>query len=191
MDRERPAVSSLRAALADGDSTTLVLERWCAAHGLACPGGLVAQRLPAPVRPPGRARRRWLALGTHEPVRYRRVLLRCGAIVLCEAENWYVPGRLPAWMNRLLNRTTIPFGRVVEPLGFRRHRSSLVALRPPASDAGSPLRRHGVLRQEAMLTRSDGLPFCTVVETFTSALLGGMDATGPQRRRDEPKRGNS
>ena len=185
MDRDRSAVASLRAALADGDSTTLVLERWCAAHGLACPGGLVAQRLPGRVRPPGRARRRRLALGAHEPVRYRRVLLRCGTTVLCEAENWYVPGRLPAWMNRLLDRTTIPFGRVVEPLGFRRHRLSLVSLRLPAGDAGSPLRRHGVLRQEAMLTRSDGLPFCDLVETFTSTLLGNMGAVA-LRRRDEP-----
>ena len=185
MDRDRSAVASLRAALADGDSTTLVLERWCAAHGLACPGGLVAQRLPGRMRPPGRARRRRLALSAHEPVRYRRVLLRCPAIVLCEAENWYVPGRLPAWMNRLLDRTTIPFGRVVEPLGFRRHRLSLVSLRLPSGDAGSPLRRHGVLRQEAMLTRSDGLPFCDLVETFTSTLLGNM-GTVALRRRDEP-----
>lgn len=183
MDRYRIALSLLRAALAEGDSTTLVLERWCAAHGLACPGGLMAQRLPGPPRPPGRARRRRLAVGAHEQVRYRRVLLRCGAIVLCEAENWYVPERLPTWMNRLLDRTTIPLGRVVEPLGFRRHRLFLVALRPPAD--GIP-HRHGVLRQEAMLTRSDGLPFCNVVETFTSALLNGMDATESLRHRDEP-----
>ena len=183
MERYRIALSSLRAALAEGDSTTLVLERWCAAHGLACPGGLVAQRLPGPPRPPGQVLRRRLAVGALERVRYRRVLLRCGTVVLCEAENWYVPGRLPARMNRLLDRTTIPFGRVVGPLGFRRHRLSVVALRFPASDA---LRRHGVLRQEAMLTRSDGVPFCVVVETFTGALLGGMDATGWARGRDGP-----
>ncbi len=178
-------VAALRAALAGGDSTTVTLERWCAAQGLPCPGGLVAQRLPGPVRPPGRLRRRRLLLQAGERVRYRRVLLRAGALVLCEAENWYVPGRLPAWMNRLLDRTTIPFGRVVGPLGFRRHRLSMVALRlPAAAGAGHPVRRHGVLRQEAMLTRPDGLPFCEVVETFTSALLprrgvaGGADLPG-------------
>ena len=173
-------VAALQAALAGSDSTTAALERWCAAHGLPCPGGLVAPRLPGLVRPPGRLRRRRLRLQGDERVRYRRVLLRAGTLVLCEAENWYVPGRLPAWMNRLLDRTAIPFGRVVEPLGFRRHRLSMVALRPPAAGSGIVLRRHAVLRQEAILTLPDGLPFCEVVETFTGALLrrsvaGGAD----------------
>lgn len=173
-------VASLRAALADGDSTTLTLERWCAAHGLACPGGLVAQRLPGPVRPPGRARRRRLGVGAHERVRYRRVLLRCGGLVLCEAENWYVPERLPAWANRLLDRSTIPFGRVVAPLGFRRHRLSSVPLRALVTGPGRPAWRHAVLRQDALLTLPGGLPFCEVAETFTSELLdpsGGATAS--------------
>ncbi len=171
---EPGTIEALQAALTGGDSTTETLERWCAAHGLPCPGGLTAQRLPGPARPPGRLRRRRLQLRVGERVRYRRVLLRAGALVLCEAENWYVPARLPVWMNRLLDRSTIPFGRVVAPLGFRRHRLSTVLLRPPTA-GGQPPRRHGVLRQEAMLTRPDGLPFCEVVETFTSDLL---DPTG-------------
>ena len=169
-------IAALRAALAGNDSTTATLERWCAVQGIACPGGLVARRLPGPARPPGRLRRQRLRLRAHERLRYRRVLLRCGTLVLCEAENWYVPERLPAWMNRLLDRTTIPFGRVVAPLGFRRHPLSVQVLRVQAGAIG----RHAVLQQQAMLTRADGLPFCEVVERFTDALLVG------QRRDDAP-----
>ncbi len=168
---EPGTVAALQAALAGSDSTTAILERWCAAHGPACPGGLVAQRLPGLVRPPGRLRRKRLRLRPGECVRYRRVLLRAGSLVLCEAENWYVPVRLPAWMNRLLDRTAIPFGRVVAPLGFQRHRLSTVALRPPAGGSGAVPGRQAVLRQEAMLTRADGLPFCEVVERFSAVLL--------------------
>ena len=167
MARDALAVASLQAVLAGSDSTTAVLERWCAAQGLGRPGRLVAQRLPGPARPPGRLRLRRLRLRAHESLRYRRVLLRHDGLVLCEAENWYVPERLPMRMNRLLDRSTIPFGRVVAPLRFRRHRLSVQVLRLPGAGVG----RQAVLRQEAILTLPGGLPFCEVVETFSGALL--------------------
>jgi hypothetical protein len=37
-------------------------------------------------------------------VQYRRVELRCGAHILSEADNWYVPGRLTPEMNALLTQ---------------------------------------------------------------------------------------
>ncbi len=164
-------VAALQAALDGSDSTTATLERWCDAYGLAGPGRLVAQRLPGPARPPGRLRRRRLRLGAHERLRYRRVLLRLGTLVLCEAENWYVPERLPVWMSRLLDRSTVPFGRVVAPLGFRRHRLSMQVFHAPATGRDIGLGRQPILRQKAVLTLPGGRPFCEVVETFTSALL--------------------
>ncbi|TIQ61732.1 MAG: hypothetical protein E5X41_32095 [Mesorhizobium sp.] len=42
---------------------------------------------------------------------YRRVQLACGKLVLCEADNWYVPSSLTPQMNRLLDETTQPFGK--------------------------------------------------------------------------------
>jgi hypothetical protein len=35
-----------------------------------------------------------LGVDPDEPVRFRRVPLKCGDHVLSEAENWYVPSRL-------------------------------------------------------------------------------------------------
>ncbi len=179
MARDALAVASLLAVLAGSDSTTATLERWCAAHGIGGPGRLVAQRLPGSARPPGRLRLRRLRLRAHEHLRYRRVLLRHDGLVLCVAENWYVPERLPARMNRLLDRSTIPFGRVVAPLRFRRRRLSVQVLQRPRAGVG----RQAVLRQEAILTLPCGLPFCEVVETFSSALLvrqGGMELACPR-----------
>ena len=44
----------------------------------------------------------------------------CGSVVLSEADNWYVPSRLTPEMNRLLDTTDAPFGRVVQAVHFRR-----------------------------------------------------------------------
>ena len=61
-----------------------------------------------------------LKVGPTEVVGYRHVRLRCGAHVLSDADNWYVPGRLTAAINRQLDTTDIPFGRAAKPLQFRR-----------------------------------------------------------------------
>ena len=58
------------------------------------------------------------------------VQLTCGAHVLSDAENWYLPARLTADMNRRLEETEAPFGRVVAPLGF--HRRTLETRLAPA-----------------------------------------------------------
>jgi hypothetical protein len=39
-----------------------------------------------------------------------------GAILLCEAENWCIPERLPPDLHKLLDTTDIPFGQVIAPL---------------------------------------------------------------------------
>ncbi len=69
-----------------------------------------------PEKPLSREQRKRLRLGDDEPVKYRRVALACGDHILSEADNWYVPARLTPEMNRLLETTDTPFGRVVQSL---------------------------------------------------------------------------
>ena len=118
-----------------------------------------------------------------QPVRYRRVRLRCGEIVLSEADNWYVPGRLTPDMNRLLDTTDSPFGIVVQPLHFQRHTlsSKVLWLALPegwemnanaAKDDAAVLPLPAkLLEHRAVLTLPDGTPFSEVLESYTSNVL--------------------
>jgi hypothetical protein len=111
------------------------------------------------------------------------VRLLCGTVVLSEADNWYVPGRLTPEMNKVLNTTNTPFGRAVQALHFQRHTISakvLWTLLPeewemssaaPIEGVGElPLPSH-VLEHRAVLTLPNGTPFSEVVETYTGNVL--------------------
>lgn len=171
----------LNAALLDGDSATLTLERWCGTYRIAAEPRIVAEPLHATDRPVSAALRQLLRVGSQEPVRYRQVRLHCGAQVLCEAENWYVPSRLTVAMNRALETTDVAFGRAVLALQFRRTTLSARLLWSPLpqgrkmrpADAGGRLAiPPRVLEHRAVLSLPDGTPFSTVVESYTSAVLG-------------------
>jgi hypothetical protein len=100
---------ALNAELLSHDSATLTLERWCEARGLASPARIVAERRHGSHVEPSVEQRRLLGVSTTDPIRYRRVRLRCGDCVVSEADNWYVPARLTAAMNREeLARPVIP-----------------------------------------------------------------------------------
>lgn len=161
--------AALRARILAAPSATAVLEAWCAERGLAPEPRLVAQRLPAPEKPPSAEQRRRLGVGPDEPVRYRRVRLTCGTHVLSEADNWYVPSRLTSAMNAALDGTQAPFGHVVRPLGPSRRNRSLTMLWRPES-GGLPGPGEPLFSVEAVLT-AGGVPFCEVAETYTGAVL--------------------
>src|SRR5580698_2375002 len=95
-------LQTLNADLLSHDSATLTLERWCDVHRLASPPRIHADRVMGTDKSPTPEQRRELQVSPDEPLRYRRVRLRCGAVVLSEADNWYVPGRLTPDMNALL-----------------------------------------------------------------------------------------
>ncbi len=114
-------LQSLNADLLSHDSATLTLERWCDVHKLASPAKITAVRVLDVDKVPTPEQRVELGVSPTEPVRYRRVKLTCGAAVLSEADNWYVPGRLTPEMNKLLDSSDTPFGLVVRPLHFQRH----------------------------------------------------------------------
>src|SRR6266436_1336201 len=176
-------LQTLNADLLSHDSATLTLERWCDVHRLASPPRIVAARDPGVDKPPTPEQRRELGITATDPVRYRRVKLMCGAHVLSEADNWYVPGRLTPEMNKLLDTTDSPFGVVVRALHFQRHTLSSTLLWLPlpagwemnaagARDTGAdqPMPSK-LLEHRAVLTLPDGTPFSEVVETYTNNVL--------------------
>lgn len=174
-------LQTLNADLLGHDSATLTLERWCGEHRLAEPARVIAQRIGASDKPLPDALRARLQIAAAEPVRYRHVQLKCGTHVLSEADNWYVPARLTPEMNRRLDETDEPFGKVVKPLGFQRR--TLVAqllwlplpqgweLQSSALRVDAPAIPRDVLRHEAVLYTAAGLPFSAVVETYTADLF--------------------
>ncbi len=191
-------LQTLNADLLSHDSATATLADWCELHRLASPPRIVAARATDVEKPPSPEQRRELGVTPVDLVRYRRVRLMCGSLVLSEADNWYVPSRLTPEMNRLLDTTDAPFGQVVRDLHFRRRTlSSTLLWHPlpqgwemdasPARDGTGPARsgtgpvRSGtgeltippwLLEHRALLYLPDGTPFSEVVETYTDQVLG-------------------
>lgn len=177
------ALQSLQIDLLTRDSATLTLDDWCARHHIDAPGSkIVAERDEAVVKPASAEQRRLLDVSADEPIRYRRVRLKCGAHVLSEADNWYVPSRLTPQMNAELDRSNAAFGRVVQALRFRRQTLSAKLIWSPLPsgwDSGTatvigaatlqiPLH---VIENRALLVTANGVPFSEVVEFYTSEVL--------------------
>ena len=109
-------IHTLHGEILSSTSATATLEKWCRDHELA-PAPKIVARVNRGEAPPATAeQRRRLRVGDDERVIARSVELRCGDVVLSRARNWYVPGRLTADMNRLLETTDTPFGTVIQPL---------------------------------------------------------------------------
>jgi chorismate-pyruvate lyase len=175
-------VETLNADLLSHDSATLTLDRWCADHRLAEPATVTAERVRGVDKPASAEIRAALRVDAATPVAYRSVRLRCGAHVLSEADNWYVPGRLTPAMNQALDTSDIAFGRAVQALRFSRHTLSAELLWSPlpqgwemqglpAAGSGALAIPHHVLEHRAVLSTPDGTPFSLVVEDYTEAVL--------------------
>ena len=176
-------LQTLNAQLLSHPSATLTLEQWCAAHHLAPEAKVVAHRVRGEEKPLPEGARALLDIGPNEPVRYRRVALSCGEVVLSDADNWYVPSRLTADMNKQLDTSDVPFGKVVQALHFRRQTLSVDLLWSPLPqgwDSGAPLPPPNdkpltmpdhVLQHRAVLYTGDNRPFSLVVESYTSHVL--------------------
>jgi len=178
-------LQSLNATLLSSDSATLTLDSWCVRHHLAPAGTrVIAERVRDADKPVTAVLRAHLQVGADEPIRYRHVRLRCGELVLSEADNWYVPARLTPEMNAALDSSDIAFGRAVQPLHFRRQTLSAKLLWSPLPDdwderaapvdvpAGAAIAiPDHVIEHRAMLRLPDGTPFSEVVEDYTGAVL--------------------
>ncbi len=177
-------METLNGALLTSHSATATLEAWCADHHMAASPRISAQRVLGADKPISAEQRGRLQVGPDEPIRYRRVRLACGDHVLSEADNWYVPSRLTPDMNRLLDSTDIPFGRVIQPL--HPSRQTLAADRlwsplpanwemnapQPSSVLAPPLVIPAYLfRHRALVFDDQRRPFAEVVETYTGEIL--------------------
>ena len=176
-------IETLNAELLSHSSATLTLERWCSGHGLASDAKLVARLERGTQKHLEERDRERLAVQTDDQLRYRHVRLFCGDKLLSEADNWYVPSRLTAEMNRLLDETDMPFGRVVRDLDFRRETLSAKLLWSPLperwdvspapslpADTRLEAPDH-ILEHRAILRSNGGTPFSFVVETYTRDVL--------------------
>jgi chorismate-pyruvate lyase len=176
-------LQSLNADLLSHDSATLTLDRWCASHHLADPATITAERVHGADKEPTAAQRELLHVSPTEPIGYRRVRLHCGAHVLSEADNWYVPGRLTAEMNQQLEHSDVAFGRAIQALRFQRHTLSATLLWAPlpadwevtapkitSRPEGLQVPPH-VLQHTAVLSLPDGTPISALTETYTAEVL--------------------
>jgi hypothetical protein len=109
-------VETLNATLLAARSATFTLDKWCADHKLAGETKIGARLLRNVDKPATDEQRLRLQVDRSERVKFRHVELACGERVLSEADNWYVPSRLTADMNRALETTDTPFGRAIAEL---------------------------------------------------------------------------
>lgn len=176
-------LQSFNADLLSHDSATLTLERWCGSHAMAAPAKITAHVVSGAQAPLPDDLRERLKLARGEKIKYRQVELRCGDHTLSVADNWYVPSRLTRAMNRLLDTTTTPFGKVVQPLRFRRQTLSAQMLWSPLPDGwemsppeSAPTQEPlmippRILQHRAILYSGANVPFSAVRETYTDQVL--------------------
>jgi chorismate-pyruvate lyase len=170
-------MQTLNTELLNSRSATATLERWCRDHRLASEPKIVARLVPGAVKTPSAEQRARLDVTDRDEVKYRRVELRCGSQTLSEADNWYVPSRLSAEMNRLLDTTDTPFGRAVAALEPYRRTIATQVLWNGEGAAPSALFEH-----RAVLYTRDHQPFSEVVEVYQRQVLPSTPATRLQGR---------
>ena len=176
-------VQSLNAEILGSRSATFTLEKWCGDHGLADPARIVAKLDDSLAKQPTDEQRRRLRVSDSETVKSRHVRLFCGDHVLSEADNWYVPGRLTAAMNRQLETTDTPFGKVVQALQPHRQTFAAITLWSPLPEGwergpvspGDAKRAlvipDSLFEHRALLYTGDNLPFSEVDEVYKRPLL--------------------
>jgi chorismate-pyruvate lyase len=177
-------VETINAEILASHSATLTLESWCREHDLAKEPAIVAELVKGDAKAPTAEQRQRLQVSAEDNVKYRKVQLRCGTRVLSDAENWYVPSRLTAAMNQLLETTDAPFGKVVRalqpyrqtfavkilwlPLPEGWERGTHVA---PASEGGRLFIPEALFEHQAVLYGKDNKPFSEVDEVYQRELL--------------------
>jgi hypothetical protein len=177
-------VQTLNAEILASRSATLTLENWCRDHGLAGMGDpkLVARLSAIEPKVPTAEQRHRLGIGSEVEVKYRHVQLMCGDQILSEADNWYVPSRLTAEMNRLLDTTSTPFGKAVMDLKPFRQTYAVNVLwwplprgwetkpGPTAADTTALEIPEAIFEHRAVLY-ANGQPFSEVHELYRRQLL--------------------
>lgn len=177
--RTELALTQLQAELLRERSATKVLESWCGKYQIAGNPTVRAEVRDVADKVPSAETMARLQVSKPEQVAYRRVALRCGSVLLSEADNWYVPARLTQAMNLQLASSDLPFGKVVADL---RPLRVTVTAKPlwsalddgnacrvkPITQAAAP---DAVLLVQALLYREDLKPFSEVHEVYQRPLI--------------------
>ena len=178
-------VQTLNAELLASRSATQTLEKWCGDHRLADEPKIVARLIPGAMKPPTAEQRQRLQVGLADALTYRHVQLQCGSRVLSQADNWYVPSRLTAEMNRLLETTDTPFGAAVRTLEPVRQTLAVTMLWSPLPERWERDGAAGVssgsatalaipdalFAHRAVLYTRDHVPFSEVYEIYQREIL--------------------
>jgi chorismate-pyruvate lyase len=177
-------MQTLNADVLGSRSATATLERWCRDHKLADNPTIVAALTRSMKKPATSDQRQHLQVKEHDTVGFRHVRLRCGDRVLSEADNWYVPARLTAEMNKVLETTDTPFGRAVQSLEPYRQTFSATLLWSPLPEGWerastalpAPTGRALAIPEElfehrAILYTRDHMPFSEVDEIYLRQIL--------------------
>ncbi|WP_133239305.1 hypothetical protein [Microvirga sp. KLBC 81] len=185
-------IQDLSTRLIAGATATETLLAWCDEHGLsqgpisvACRQRHVLAAVPDDVRAA-------LRPAAGETVHFRQVQIMRGPLPLATAENWFVPQRLTAGMNDVLQTTDVPFGTVVAPL--RPSRRTLAArAQPPAVDpsedpsrlsaSAHPSQPAIILEHKALICSGTGTALALVKEKFFAELVS-LAAAKPFLSRD-------
>lgn len=176
---------TLSADILASPSATRSLKKWCGDHQMAAEPRILARLIAGVAKEPSAEQLQRLQVSSASELHYRRVQLTCGAHVLLEADNWYVPARLTDEMNRLLETTDTPFGTVVRSLEpYRRTLGATVLWSPlpqgwerrsQARTCWLHRKRLAIPKElfehRAVLYTRDHLPFSEVRETYQSEIL--------------------
>jgi hypothetical protein len=113
-----------------------------------------------------------------EAIMQRSVSLKRGDVVLSDAENWFIPQRLPGSMRDALASTPTPFGAVIAPLHPRRRTVSVDltgayemtkrTVPEPSHDRARTVVEH----RAVVCCGIDGRPLAVVREAYQEVLLG-------------------
>jgi hypothetical protein len=175
-------VRELSDHLLHASTATEALHAWCTAHGLS------AGPITAVMQDPDRRRHAdddvldELRPERHERIAYRCVRLVRGLVVLSEADNWFVPERLPPEVRSALAATDMPFGAAIARLRPSRRtyfvRFPELSTVSEAATVGSPAGLSPsmpILEHKAVVLDQNRQPLSVVSERYCAALLSGVE----------------
>ena len=177
---------TLNAEILASSSATQSLEKWCRDHKMAADPIIVARVTTGIDKVATTEQLQRLQVTTVSDVKHRQVELRCGSYILSEADAWYIPSRLTAEMNKLLETSETPFGKAVQSLRPYRRTFAVTLLWSPLPAGWEQQRQTGeqpserarplllpkeLFEHRAILYTSDHQPISEVHERYQGQLL--------------------
>ncbi len=164
-----PVAQALRARVLAAASVTEAMTDWCDSRGIGClPLRSQVHVRAEAVSPPAE----FAAEAADARVFFRRITLHAGPVPLLDADNWFLPDRLPAAAVEALQGGDTPFGAALPP--GRQSRRSIAVLVPPGAvmPAGArPAPGVPLLTLQGIVSLDDR-PVAFVEERFRVEALG-------------------